>query len=194
MAKLESVDNIKSVQSSYLGNIFVGKLREELKKELQLSNIMAVPKLNKIVVSAGCGKFHKDEKKITFMFEQIKALTGQLPVIAKARKSVAGFSIREGMTSGIFVTLRKGMMYNFLDRLVHLAMPRIRDFRGVSLKSFDGHGNLNIGVPMQDVFLEVQDDMLFGLNISIETTAKDDSSAKVLLEKLGIPFEERRTS
>lgn len=162
-----------------------------VKKQLSLINDFSVPKLLKVVVSAGCGKYIKDQHKIDFIFEQIKKITGQLPVKAKAKKSVAGFSVREGMVSGVFVTLRKNAMYEFIRRLVYLALPRVRDFHGISLNAFDGNGNYNLGIKDHTVFFESDDTFSFGLNIALITSASTDVGCKVLLENLLFPFREK---
>ena len=167
---------------------FRDQLNISVMKELNLTNIMAVPRLVKVVVSAGCGKFFKDDKKVDFMIAQLKKITGQCPVKCSARKSIAGFSVREGFKTGMFVTLRRDMMYDFVRRLVLTAMPRIETFRGISKKKFDGHGNLNLGLQQQDIFLEADSDILFGLNIAFVTTAKTDDKAIVLFKKLDFPF------
>ncbi len=177
--------------SSRLGSLFTSSITAELQKDLNLSNALAVPKLLKVVVSAGCGKYLKDQHKIDYMFEEIKKMTAQLPVVAKAKKSVAGFSVREGMSSGVFVTLRGAKMYNFIDRLVYIALPRVRDFHGVSVNSFDGSGNYNFGIKDHEVFLESGDMFSFGMNISLITSATTDAHCKQLLLALGFPFKER---
>ncbi len=174
-----------------LGSLFNSSIIGNLKTKLDLKNNLSVPKLLKVVVSAGCGKHLKDQHKIDFIFNEITKITGQYPVVAKAKKSVAGFMVREGMTSGVFVTLRKKNMYNFIDRLVYIALPRVRDFHGISEKAFDGNGNYNLGVKDHEVFLESGDMFSFGLNIALITTATTDESCKQLLVSLGFPFRER---
>ncbi|QEK38729.1 50S ribosomal protein L5 [Candidatus Cytomitobacter primus] len=174
-----------------LSNLFKKSIASEVQTKLSLSNPFAVPKLSKIVVSAGCGKYLKEQNKIDFVFEQIMKITGQLPVRAIAKKSVAGFSVREGMVSGVHVTLRKDAMYNFVDRLVYLALPRVRDFHGMSLNAFDGNGNYNLGIRDHTIFFESDDAFSFGLNIAIITSATTDKECKALLEGLLFPFRER---
>ncbi|QEK38235.1 50S ribosomal protein L5 [Candidatus Cytomitobacter indipagum] len=162
-----------------------------VKSQLSLENDFSVPKLLKVVISAGCGKYLKDPNKIDFIFDQIMKITGQLPVKAKAKKSVAGFSVREGMISGVFVTLRKASMYEFVRRLAYLALPRVRDFHGMSLNAFDGNGNYNLGIKDHTVFFESDSTFSFGLNIALITSASSDADCEVLLKNLWLPFREK---
>ncbi len=162
----------------------------ELQKKLGLKNVMQVPKLEKIVVSTGIGtKMEKDA--FTEAKNHIQAITGQLPVVTKAKKNVANFKLRAGMPVGVMVTLRGSMMFDFLDRFVHIALPRVRDFRGVPKKGFDKAGNYNLGVPDVSIFNEVDLEKIkypLGLNITMVTSAKSDAHAKELLSMLEIPF------
>ncbi len=171
------------------------RYREEilpaLKQELGRDNPHACPKLEKIVISMGLGKALQDRKRLEEAMEHLTLLAGQKPHICRSRKSVAGFRLREGMEVGIRVTLRGKRMYEFFDRLITLALPRVRDFRGLNPKAFDRRGNYNMGLSEQMVFPEVPaDDAKFtqGLNITFVTTASNDADARVLMEKMGLPF------
>jgi large subunit ribosomal protein L5 len=154
-------------------------------------NPMAVPRLHKIVVNMGVGEASKDIKILDSAVEQLAAITGQKPVLRRARKSIANFKIRKGMPIGCTVTLRGDRMYDFFDRLVSIALPRVRDFRGVATRSFDGRGNYTLGLKDQLVFLEVnyaRVDKVHGMNVTIVTTARTDEEARNLLQLLGLPF------
>ena len=160
-------------------------------KEFGIKNPMAVPRLEKIVVNMGMGEAIANAKILDTAADEIRAIVGQKPVITKAKKSIASFKLRQGMPIGVMVTLRGDRMYEFLDRLVSIALPRVRDFRGVSPKAFDGRGNYTIGVREQLIFPEIdfnKVDKLRGMNISIVTTARDDDQARSLLKALGMPF------
>ncbi len=162
-----------------------------LREELNIKNVMQTPKLEKIVISVGAGEEGKDSKLIANMAETISNIAGQKAVITVAKKSVAGFKAREGAPSGIKVTLRGDRMYNFLDKLISIALPRVKDFRGVPRRGFDGRGNYNFGLDEQLMFPEVSYDSIMkthGMNITIVTNTEDDKEAFVLLEKLGMPF------
>jgi len=166
-----------------------------LREELGIKNVMQTPKLEKIVISVGAGEEGKDSKLIQNMADTISLIAGQHAVITLAKKSVAGFKAREGAPSGIKVTLRGENMYNFLDKLISIALPRVKDFRGVPRKGFDGRGNYNFGLDEQLMFPEVVYDKIMkthGMNITIVTSADDDKEAFVLLEKLGMPFAKGR--
>ena len=162
----------------------------ELMKKLGVKNVMQVPKLSKIVISTGVGtKMEKDA--FTEARNHLAAITGQLPVVTKSKKNVANFKLRAGMPVGVMVTLRGSMMYDFLDRFVHVALPRVRDFRGVPKKGFDKAGNYNLGVPDVSIFTEVDLEKIkypLGLNITMVTSAKSDAEAKELLTMLEVPF------
>ena len=167
-------------------------IRAALKEEFGYTNDMQIPRLEKIVLNIGCGaEAVKDSKKAKSAQEDLTAIAGQRAVITKARNSIAGFRLREGMPLGAKVTLRGDRMYDFLDRLITVAMPRIRDFRGVSGKSFDGHGNYAMGIKEHIVFPEINFDKVdevWGMDIIIATTAKTDAEARALLKHFNMPF------
>jgi large subunit ribosomal protein L5 len=178
---------------------YVPRLREryraevvpQLQRELGLANVMQVPRLDKVVVNMGVGDAIKDGRMLDAAIEDLQTVTGQRPVVTKARKSIAGFKLREGMSIGAKVTLRGARMWEFVDRLVSLALPRIRDFRGLSPTAFDGHGNYTLGVTEQLIFPEIDYDKVLkvtGMDITIVTTAKDDDEGRALLAALGFPF------
>jgi len=160
-------------------------------KEYKYTSIMAVPKLKKVVLNMGLGEAIFNVKVIDSGLEELKLISGQKPVVTKAKKSIAGFKLREGMPIGCMVTLRQEKMYNFLDKLFNVALPRVRDFRGLSDKTFDGRANCSIGIKEQIIFPEIEYDKIDkikGLNISIVTTAKTDEEGRFLLKLLGMPF------
>jgi len=160
-------------------------------KEFGIKNPMAVPRLEKIVVNMGMGEAIANAKILDTAADEVRAIVGQKPVITKAKKSIASFKLRQGMPIGVMVTLRGDRMYEFLDRLVSIALPRVRDFRGVSPKAFDGRGNYTIGVREQLIFPEIdfnKVEKMRGMNISIVTTARNDEQARALLRSLGMPF------
>jgi large subunit ribosomal protein L5 len=166
-----------------------------LREELEIANAMETPKLEKIVISVGAGEEGKDNKLIQNMADTISLIAGQKAVIVMAKKSVAGFKAREGAPSGIKVTLRGANMYNFFDKLVSIALPRVKDFRGTPRKGFDGRGNYNFGLDEQLMFPEVVFDNILkthGMNITIVTSTDSDKEAFALLEKLGMPFAKGR--
>lgn len=166
-------------------------VRAALKEEFGYKNDMQIPKLDKIVLNMGVGEAVSDSKKIRSAVADMAAIAGQQPVITKAKKSIAGFRVREDMPLGVKVTLRGNRMYEFLDRLVTVAMPRIRDFRGVSGKSFDGNGNYALGLKEHIVFPEIafdKIDQMWGMDIAICTTATSDAEAKSLLKQFNMPF------
>lgn len=168
------------------------ELRKSLVEKFGYKNIMAVPKLTKIVINMGVGEASQDRKKIEGAVDNLALIAGQKPVITRARKAIANFKLRENMMVGCSVTLRKARMYEFLDRLVNIALPRVRDFRGLSGKSFDGSGNYNMGLKEQIVFPEIDYDKIDkvrGMNITICTTAKTDDEARALLEGFQMPFQ-----
>jgi large subunit ribosomal protein L5 len=167
------------------------EIKQALQKELNLENSMAVPRLEKIVLNMGLGEATQNNKLLDPLVGDLASISGQKPVTTKAKKSIAAFKVREGMAIGAMVTLRNDRMYEFLDRLVATALPRVRDFRGVSTKSFDGRGNYTLGLRDQLIFPEIdysKVEKLKGLNITIVTTAKDDNSARALLKAFGMPF------
>ena len=162
-----------------------------LKEKFNYTSVMQVPKLNKIVVNIGCGDASHNSKLLEAALNDLTLITGQKPVVTKAHKSIAGFKIREGQAIGCKVTLRGESMYNFLDKLISISLPRVRDFRGLSPKAFDGRGNYTIGIKEQLVFPEIEFDNVVkvrGLDIVLVTTAKTNEEAFALLQELGIPF------
>ncbi|MCU1303125.1 MAG: ribosomal protein [Candidatus Sulfotelmatobacter sp.] len=162
-----------------------------LLKELELNNAMAVPRLNKIVVNMGMGEATQNSKILDPAVNELGQITGQKPIVTKAKKSIAAFKVREGQAIGTMVTLRGDRMYEFFDRLVSIVLPRVRDFKGVSTKSFDGRGNYTLGLHDQLIFPEIsyeKVDKLKGMNVTIVTTAANDNQARTLLKHLGMPF------
>jgi len=162
-----------------------------LAKEFDIKNPMAVPRIEKVVINMGLGEASANAKILDVAADELKAITGQKPVITKAKKSIAAFKLRQGMSIGTMVTLRGDRMYEFLDRLISVALPRVRDFRGISGKAFDGRGNYTLGIREQLIFPEIdfnKVDKTRGMNISIITTAKTDDQARSLLKSLGMPF------
>jgi large subunit ribosomal protein L5 len=170
---------------------FEKEVAPALLKELELKNAMAVPRLNKIVVNMGMGEATQNSKILDPAVNELGQITGQKPIITKSKKSIAAFKVREGQAIGTMVTLRGDRMYEFLDRLVNIVLPRVRDFKGVSTKSFDGRGNYTIGLHDQLIFPEIsyeKVDKLKGMNVTIVTTAANDNQARSLLKHLGMPF------
>lgn len=170
---------------------FSKEIAPALAKELGLSNPMSVPRLHKIVVNMGVGEATQNTKMLDPLANDLGQITGQKPVITRAKKSIAAFKVRAGMAIGAMVTLRGDRMYEFMDRLINTALPRVRDFRGVSTKSFDGRGNYTMGLRDQLIFPEIdyaKVDKLKGMNVTIVTTARDDNQARALLKHLGMPF------
>ena len=177
----------------------MARLREKYKndiapalaKEFEIKNPMAIPRVEKIILNMGLGEASANAKILDVATEELKTISGQKPVITKAKKSIAAFKLRQGMAIGTRVTLRGSRMYEFLDRLISVALPRVRDFRGVSAKAFDGRGNYTLGVREQLIFPEIdfnKVDKTRGMNISIVTTATNDDQARSLLKALGMPF------
>jgi len=180
------VDYIPRLKSKYFKEI-----RDVLKEKFDYKNEMMIPKLQKIVLNMGVGEAVGDSKKIKSAHADLKIIAGQLPLITKAKKSIAGFKVREEMPLGVKVTLRREKMYEFLDRLITIAMPRIRDFRGISPKSFDGRGNYALGIKEHIVFPEIdfdKVDSIWGLDIVICTSANSDDEARELLREFNMPF------
>ncbi len=170
------------------------EIQAKLLEEFGFENVMQVPKLTKIVVNMGVGEAARDSKLIDGAVKDLAAITGQKPAVTKARKSIAQFKLREGMPIGAHVTLRGDRMWEFLDRLLALALPRIRDFRGLSSKQFDGNGNYTFGLTEQVMFHEINQDRIDrvrGMDITVVTTAKNDDEGRALLKHLGFPFAER---
>ena len=173
---------------------FKSNIVGKLKKDFKLNNDLAVPKLSKIVVNVGVGEAVSDKKILDDVASNIATITGQRPVMTKARKSISNFKLRDGMPIGCKVTLRGKIMYEFLDRLINLALPRTRDFQGVSDKGFDGRGNYTMGISEHSVFPEIDTDKLdriHGMDISFVTTAENDEQAYQLLKHFGMPFIKR---
>lgn len=170
---------------------YINEIKPALQKELGLKNTMAVPRLEKIVINMGLGEATQNVKVMDPLMTDLGLIAGQKPVMTRAKKSIAAFKVREGMPIGAMVTLRGEKMYEFLDRLVSTALPRVRDFKGVSTKSFDGRGNYTLGIRDQLIFPEIdysRVDKLKGMNVTIVTSAKDDQHARALLKHFGIPF------
>jgi len=167
------------------------KFRSQLQKELGLKNIMQVPRLDKIVLNMGLGEGTQNAKLIEAGVEQLRTISGQAPVVTRAKKAISNFKLREGMPVGVRVTLRGYRMYEFYERLVSFALPRVRDFKGLPPKAFDGRGNYTIGLREQLIFPEINFDKIEkikGLNITICTTAENDEQGRVLLKTMGFPF------
>ena len=170
---------------------YLDVMRDELVKEFDYKNPMQVPRLDKIVINMGIGEGVADAKKVNAAAADLALIAGQKPVITRARKSIATFKLREGMPVGVKVTLRKNRMYDFVDRLVTIALPRVRDFRGLSPKSFDGRGNFALGIKEHIVFPEInydKVDQIWGLDVVICTTATNDDEALALLDAMNFPF------
>ncbi|MGH9480551.1 MAG: 50S ribosomal protein L5 [Terriglobales bacterium] len=170
---------------------YVNEIAPALMKELGVTNRMAVPKLHKVVVNMGVGEATQNAKVMEAAVQELAAIAGQKPVVNKAKKSIAAFKLREGMPIGASVTLRGDQMYEFVDRLLNVVLPRVRDFRGVSPKSFDGRGNYTLGLKDQIIFPEIdyaKVDKPRGMNVTLVTTARNDEQARALLKHLGMPF------
>jgi large subunit ribosomal protein L5 len=167
------------------------ELVPQLLKDLQLKNVMEVPRIEKVVINMGLGEAIQNIKVLESAVDELSRLTGQKAVITKAKKSIATFKLREGMPIGCMVTLRRDRAYEFLDRLINVALPRVRDFKGVSSKAFDGRGNYTLGIREQIIFPEIdldKIDKVKGLNVTIVTTARTDEEGRALLTSLGMPF------
>ncbi|RQW89344.1 MAG: 50S ribosomal protein L5 [Geobacter sp.] len=174
-----------------LKEVYTKEIIPQLMKEFGYKNVMQVPKLEKIVVNMGLGEAIQNVKILDSAADEIATITGQKAVITKAKKSIASFKLRQGMPIGCMVTLRKDRMYEFIDRLMNISLPRVRDFKGVSAKGFDGRGNYSLGIKEQLIFPEIdydKVDKVKGLNISIVTTAKTDEEGRALLKIMGMPF------
>jgi large subunit ribosomal protein L5 len=170
---------------------YKSEIAPAIAKEFGIENPMAIPKISKIVVNMGMGEAISNSKILDTAVDELKSITGQKPVVTKAKKSIAAFKLRQGMNIGTMVTLRGDRMYEFLDRLIAVALPRVRDFRGVSGKAFDGRGNYTLGIREQLIFPEIdfnKVDKSRGMNISIVTTAANDEQARALLKAFGMPF------
>lgn len=167
------------------------KVIPSLLEQFKYKNLHEIPKITKITINRGLGEASKNNKALDTSIQELALISGQQPIVTKARKSIAGFKIRDGMPVGLAVTLRKQLMYAFLERFIHLSLPRIRDFKGISIKGFDGRGNYNIGIREQLIFPEIEYDkvdQIRGMDISITTTAKTQQEGIALLRALGMPF------
>ncbi len=195
----EAFASVAAAKSSWTGDAMAARLKEryareilpQLMKEMGYTNPLQVPRLDKIVLNVGLGEAIQNAKALDVTVEELTAIAGQKPVVTKARKAIANFKLREGMAIGCMVTLRGERMYEFFDRLVNVALPRVRDFKGVSDRSFDGRGNYALGVREQIIFPEIDLDKLEkvrGLTVCINTTAKSDAEGKALLRAMGMPF------
>ena len=171
---------------------YLSEIRAKMQSEFSYANPMQIPKLEKVVLNMGVGEAVADRKKVDSAFADLQAIAGQKPIVTRARKSIAGFKLRDGMAVGAKVTLRKNRMYEFIDRLVTIALPRVRDFRGLNGKSFDGRGNFAMGLKEHIVFPEIEYDKvdeIWGMDIIVCTTATTDAEAKVLLAEFQFPFQ-----
>ena len=180
-----------------LKDLYKSKVVPELTEEFGYKNPMAVPRIEKIIVSMGVGRATQDKKFLELAKKDLMMITGQMPMVCKAKKSVSNFKVREGMETGLKVTVRGTRMYEFMDRLIGLAIPRVRDFRGLSPASFDGKGNYSMGLAEQSVFPEINAakvEFQQGMNISFVTTAKTDAEARRMLSLFGMPFRESATA
>jgi large subunit ribosomal protein L5 len=176
-------------------DLYTNTVKDKLMKEFGYKSVMQIPRIEKITLNMGLGEASADKKVLAAALEELTKISGQKPVSTKARKSIAGFKIRDGWPIGAKVTLRNARMFEFWDRLVSIAIPRIRDFRGLSDKSFDGRGNYSFGVKEQSIFPEIEFDQVEavrGMDITITTSAKTDEEARALLKHLGFPFKVRK--
>ena len=174
-----------------LKETYVNEVAPALMKKFSYKSVMQIPKLEKVVINVGCGEARDNSKVVDAIISDLSQITGQKPVVCKARKSIANFKLREGMPVGVKVTLRGEKMYEFIDRFFNLALPRVRDFRGINPNSFDGRGSYNMGVKEQLIFPEIDYDKIDkvrGMDICIVTTAKTDEEARELLTLMGAPF------
>jgi large subunit ribosomal protein L5 len=177
-----------------LKSLYQQTIVPKLVEQFHYENIQEVPKVTKVTINRGLGEAAQNAKSLEASLKEVAVITGQKPVVTRAKKAIAGFKIRQGMPVGLMVTLRGDRMYDFLDRLIGLSLPRIRDFRGISPKSFDGRGNYTLGVREQLIFPEVEYDsidQIRGLDISIITTAKTDEEGRALLKEIGMPFRDQ---
>ena len=173
---------------------YENQLRTELKEKLGISNVMEIPKIEKVVLNMGLGEAVSNPKVVEQAAQELTMITGQKAVVTRAKKSIATFKLREGMPIGARVTLRRGRMYDFLSKLINVALPRVRDFRGVSGKGFDGRGNFSMGVSEHIIFPEIdydKIDQIRGLNVTIVTSTQKDEDARALLEAMGMPFRKK---
>ena len=189
------VENAKRLSTEFsmanFKQLYNEKIKSQIQKELGFKNVMQVPRLDKIVLNVGLGEALQNGKLIESSVEQLKIISGQMPVVTKAKKSIANFKLREGVPIGVMVTLRGNRMYQFFERLVSFALPRERDFKGLPKKSFDGRGNYSIGLKEQLIFPEIDYDKIEkvqGMNITICTTARTDEEGRCLLKQMGLPL------
>ena len=189
------VENAKRLSTEFnmanFKQLYNEKIKSQIQKELGFKNVMQVPRLDKIVLNVGLGEALQNGKLIESSVEQLKVISGQMPVVTKAKKSIANFKLREGVSIGVMVTLRGNRMYQFFERLVSFALPRERDFKGLPKKSFDGRGNYSIGLKEQLIFPEIDYDKIEkiqGMNITICTTARTDEEGRCLLTQMGLPL------
>jgi large subunit ribosomal protein L5 len=183
-----------TTMSDRLKTLYQDTIVPKLKEQFGYTNIHQVPRVTKITVNRGLGEASQNAKALESSLSELAIITGQKPVVTRAKKAIAGFKIREGMPVGVMVTLRSKRMYSFLDRLISLALPRIRDFRGISPRSFDGRGNYTLGIREQLIFPEIDYDsidQIRGMDISIITTANTDEEGRALLKEMGMPFREK---
>jgi large subunit ribosomal protein L5 len=174
-----------------LKDLYKGEVSSNLMKKFSYKSVMQIPKLEKVVINVGAGEAKENQKMIDAIMGDLAKITGQKPIVCKAKKSVANFKLREGMNIGAKITLRSNTMYEFVDRLFNVALPRVRDFRGINGNSFDGHGNYNMGIKEQLIFPEIDYDKIDkvrGMDITFVTTAKTDEEARELLTLMGAPF------
>lgn len=182
---------------SRLKEIYRNELLPKLKQELQLKNVMEVPRIEKVVVNMGLGEAIQNVKILESAVEEMSRITGQKAVITRAKKSIAQFKLREDMPIGVMVTLRRDRAYEFLDRLINVALPRVRDFKGVSAKAFDGRGNYTLGIREQLIFPEIdieKIDKIKGMNVTIVTSARTDEEGRALLAEMGMPFRKQNVA
>ena len=175
-----------------LKEVYLSEAAPAMMKKFEYSSVMQIPKIDKIVINVGCGEARDNPKAVDAIISDLSQITGQKPVVCKAKKSVANFKLREGMVIGVKVTLRGERMYEFLDRFFSVALPRVRDFRGINPNSFDGRGNYNMGIKEQLIFPEIEYDKIDkirGMDICVVTTANTDEEARELLTLMGAPFE-----
>ena len=194
--KKQSVEAVKPPEAR-LASVYRDEIMNKLKNKFSYKNVMEIPKLDKIVVNMGVGAAVQDSKVLDEAVKELEMITGQKASIRIAKKSISNFKLREGMKIGAKVTLRKARMYEFLDRLVSVALPRVRDFRGISDKSFDGRGNYTMGIAEQIIFPEINVDKvtrIMGMDVTFVTTAKTDSEAFELLSAFGVPFRKKEAS
>lgn len=177
-----------------LKEIYNNEIRDALQKQLGISNVMDIPKLDKVVLNMGLGEAVQNPKIVERASQELTLIAGQQAVVTRAKKSIATFKLRAGMPIGARVTLRKDRMYDFLSKLINIALPRVRDFRGISAKGFDGRGNFSMGIAEHIIFPEIdydKIDQIRGLNVTIVTTAKNDTNARALLDAIGLPFKKK---